>query len=183
MTRIVVHNYIPGPYKTRDTAEALAKLPALKKAKFLELLDQAGLKDVMSYLPGLTRLAVLTDTDKWNACYVPSDDEILIQSKLLDKPINTQLEVLMHEIGHRGQQVDPKTYKLYRKSGEATLRNFLAMANDVHQEDYKKNGIGAAEMVDEIFAESYSRFVLGRVIPEGLKAFWRGRLGKAQGTT
>ncbi len=85
------------------------------------------------------------------------------------------MQILLHESGHRGQKVDPETFEAFKKQGLVTEPHFLAMANDVHQKDFKKNGIEPATMADECFAESYSRYALDWPLPEKIKQFWTER--------
>jgi hypothetical protein len=130
----------------------------------------------MDYLPGLKKLTLTPDTDKWNAAYLPDNDEISIQAKFHKKPFMERVQILLHEIGHRGQfTADPETFKKFKAIGLDKVGFFLKMANQVHQEDYRKNGIKPKELADEVFAESYSRYALGLPMPAELRDFWATR--------
>jgi hypothetical protein len=54
---------------------------------------------------------------------------------------------------------------------------FLAMANEKHLEDFRRTG-KVDSVAAEVFAESYSRYMLGLGMPGHLKQFWRMRLGQ-----
>lgn len=166
--RLVVHNHFP----VRDS-DAQALPVALAWAQSKEPLKYYSAKG------GLKRLYLVDDTDQWNAAYVTDKDEIEIQRKFLAKTQFDMVQTLIHEFGHRGQAMDPATYKVFRVQGLDKLPFFLAMANDVHQKDYKENGIEPETMADEIFAESYSRFALNMPMPEPLRMFWTDRVRRA----
>jgi hypothetical protein len=132
--------------------------------------------DALHYLDGLKKLTFVNDIENyWNASYTFGDDEITIANQFHDKPFFNQVQIVLHEAGHRGQAIDPGTYKAYRAANLNKLNYFLVMANKVHRDDYKKNGISPRDMTEEIFAESYSRFALGMDMPEALRTFWLSR--------
>ena len=161
--RYVVHNHIQALDNGLDN-------------EFADALKQARAIDPMKYFPGLKRITLTPDTDKWNAAYVPDKDEMIIQAKFHKKTFMDKVQTLLHEIGHRGQfTADPATFKAFTKAGLVQIGFFLAMANAVHQEDYRKNGIGRKELADEVFAESYSRYALGLPMPADLRGFWATR--------
>jgi hypothetical protein len=137
-----------------------------------QALEQARKLDRRHYLDGLKEIVLLPDTDHWNAHYDADKDEIGVQQKLREKPIDEQVHVLLHEAGHRGHyKVDPEVYARFKKAGLVDLDAFLDMANQAHLDDYaqtgKVDGLGF-----EIFAESYARAMLGLEMPEPLGAFW-----------
>jgi hypothetical protein len=164
--RYVVHNYFP-----KRAIDSYREFP--------EAWAQAKSIDPLRYLRGLTKLTFIADVDQWNAAYIPEDDEIEIQNKFHKKTFNDKIQTLLHEGGHRGQmRVDKKTFEAMKSAGLINVPNFLAMANQVHQDDYHKNGIGSRELGDEVYAESYARFALGMGLPEGLKKFWSERVSR-----
>lgn len=163
--RFVVHNHFPA--RVLDSQK-----------EFPEAMAQARSIDPLRYLRGLKELKFIGDTDKWHADYDFDNDTITIRNKFHRKPFMDKVQILLHEIGHRGQSVDPKTFKAFKAQGLATVENFLAMANEVHREEYKKHGIGASELADECFAESYSRFALGMDMPEKIRQFWAERTSR-----
>jgi hypothetical protein len=161
--RYVVHNHFPA----RDAAI---------NNEFVDAWAQAKSIDPLQYLDGLTKLTFVRDLDHWNAAYLATTDEIEIQDKFHVKMFMDKVQTLLHEIGHRGgMRVDKATFKKFKTLGLSKRSNFLAMANKVHQEDYRVNGIAPSVMADEIFAESYSRFSLGLDMPEELREFWTER--------
>lgn len=164
--RYVVHNYFPA--RAIDSYR-----------EFPQAWAQAQSIDPLRYLRGLTKLTFVGDPDKWNASYSPGSDEITIQNKFHKKTFNDKIQTLLHEAGHRGQmRLDVATFKDMKASGLITVSNFLAMANQAHQNDYKENGISDAELADEVFAESYARYALGMDMPAGLRAFWSERVSR-----
>lgn len=162
--RYIVHNHFPRALDSGLDDE------------FASALKQARAIDPLGYFPGLKRLTLTPDTDKWNAAYSPDKDEIEIQAKFHKKTFTDKVQTLLHEVGHRGQfTADPETFKAFIKAGLNQLGFFLAMANEVHQADYKKAGIDKKDLADEVFAESYARFALGLPMPAELKSFWATR--------
>lgn len=164
--RIVLHNHFP--------ARALDSY-----REFPEAWQQAKSIDPMRYLQGLKKLTFLSDPDKWNAAYLPDSDTIEIQGKFHRKTFLDKVQTLLHEGGHRGQmKVDVPAFEEFNRRKLNKLSSFLAMANKVHQEDYRENGIDEKVRGDEVFAESYARFALGLPMPDELKSFWTERVGK-----
>lgn len=166
--KLVVHNYLPVQRAT-DGATGAGR-------HFIVAWQQAKKFDFLKYLDGLAKLTFTEDTDQWNAGYVSDKDEIVVERKFMKKTLFDMVQTLLHEGGHRGQEFDPKTFKAYEEAGLSKLEFFLAMANKVHQDDYRKNGIEPDTMRDEIFAESYSRFALSRGMPDALHKFWTERV-------
>jgi hypothetical protein len=161
MRRVVVHNH----FGTKDAVNP-SVVKALAKAKQL---------DKLGYLKGIKSIALVPDSDKWNASYEYPSDKIRVRRKFEKKTFADQVQTFLHEAGHRGQyKVDTKTYKAFKASGLGSVKNFLAMANKVHREDYAKNGID--DPVEEAFAESYARFILGLKMPPAIRKFWQQRI-------
>jgi hypothetical protein len=149
--RLIVHNYLPAS-RTSDTGAG---------RQFVHAWQQARKFDALKYLDGLAKLTFTDDVDQWNAGYSAALDEISVERKFMKKSLFDMIQTLLHEAGHRGQKFDPQTFK--------------AMANDVHQKDYREHGIKSDVMRDEVFAESYSRFALGMKMPDALYKFWTER--------
>jgi hypothetical protein len=126
-------------------------------------------------MKGLKKIRLVPDRDDWNAKYDADDDEVLLEGKFLDKPLNDMVQVLLHEAGHRGQSKDSKTYEAFKRRGLNLLSFFLAMANKAHREDYARKG-EIPNIAEEVFAESYSRFALKLDMPETLRKFWQERI-------
>jgi hypothetical protein len=163
--RLIVHNYLPAS-RTSDTGAG---------RQFVHAWQQARKFDALKYLDGLAKLTFTDDVDQWNAGYSAALDEISVERKFMKKSLFDMIQTLLHEAGHRGQKFDPQTFKAYEAAGLAKLKFFLAMANDVHQKDYREHGIKSDVMRDEVFAESYSRFALGMKMPDALYKFWTER--------
>lgn len=128
-------------------------------------------RDKMRFLKGLRRINVIPDTDQWNADYNDKTDQVTLRRKFLSKTLAEQVNILLHEAGHRGQSKNPQLFAAFKKAGLGTVKDFRAMANAVHQKDYIKNGIANPD--EEAFAESYSRFCLDLPMPNAVRAFWR----------
>ena len=168
MLRVVVHNYLPvGHWRAIDSRD-----------EFARVYQEAARIDPMRYLKGLTKVRLVKDDDKWNADYGFDDDIITIRDKFHKKPFRDRVQILLHEAGHRGQALDPTAFEAFKREGLVTEPHFLAMANEVHQDDFKANGIEPDIMADECFAESYSRYALGWELPEPIKSFWTRRINR-----
>lgn len=137
-------------------------------------LTRARQLDELHYLRGLTSFRSIPDRTKWHAAYDPDRDEVETEAKFEQLGFDAQVQVLMHEAGHRGQEVDAPTYEAFKAAHFNQLSLFLAMANPVHLRDFEKKR-HVDGLASEIFAESYSRFVLGMEMPEVLRAFWTMR--------
>jgi hypothetical protein len=129
-------------------------------------------RDRLQYLRGIKSVKLLNDHDQWNAAYDPNTDTIELEQKFDAKPLAEKVEILLHEAGHRGERLEPETYLAYQEARLSSVESFLSMANCVHQKDFAENGIEPSVMAQEEFAESYSRFCLGRDMPESLREFW-----------
>jgi phage-related protein (TIGR01555 family) len=129
--------------------------------------------DTLGYLKGLRSLILVPDRDVWNAEYDPDDDAVIIQQKAMDLPAGEHVRIFLHEGGHRAQyKVARKTFSAFKRAGLGTLAQFKAMANEVHQEQYRKTG-KVQDLIGEVFAESYARFILGMNMPNELLDFWK----------
>lgn len=164
--RYVIHNHFP--VRTVDSYR-----------EFPEAWAQARSIDPLRYLQGLKKISFIGDDDKWNADYNPENDTITVRNKFHKKTFMDKVQTLLHEGGHRGQmKVDKPTFEALKQSGLVTRKNFLAMANQVHQDDFKENNISDPGLADEVFGESYARFALGMSMPEGLRKFWEERVSR-----
>jgi hypothetical protein len=159
MRRVIIHNYV----RVRDAVSASTK-EALAKARSI---------DPLKYCVGIKCIRLVNDTDNWNAAYLFDKDRIELQNKFERKTFDDKVQTLLHELGHRGQVKDPDTYKAFCDQGLGSEKNFLAMCNKTHRDDYEKNGIDNPH--EEAFAESYARFALGLPMPPAIKAFWEKR--------
>lgn len=112
---------------------------------------------------------------RWHAQY--GDGEIVLFENFSKLSFTAQVQTILHEAGHRGQDVDKATYKEFKRRHEGKLGSFLHMANDAHLQDYEKTG--KVDSVDaEVFAESYARFCLNLNMPAELAEFWRERVSR-----
>lgn len=143
-----------------------------------DALDRAILADraALGYLRGLKTLRVIRDKDNWNGEYLPDGDAVIIQRKLLARPLADRVRVIVHEGGHRAQfKVDRPTFERFCDRGLDRKEFFLVMANEVHREDYLRTG-RVEDLGGEVFSESYARFALGMAMPSSLREFWKARL-------
>lgn len=138
-----------------------------------EALAKARSIDPLKYCVGIKCIRLVPDTDNWNAAYVFAEDRIELQGKFEKKPFDDKVQTLLHEMGHRGQVKDADTFRAFQDQGLGSEKNFLAMCNKTHRDDFKKNGIENPD--EEAFAESYARFALGLPMPAAIKAFWEKR--------
>jgi hypothetical protein len=152
---VVVHNH----FRAKDSVNVVPKA-----------LQQAQRIDPLKYLEGVKRIVLAPDRDDWNAKYDPKTDEIILERKFANKTFSDMVLTLLHEGGHRGQSIDPDTYKEFKARGLNQKSYFLAMANVVHQRK------GTDNIAEEVFAESYARFALKADMPEALRKFWQERI-------
>lgn len=131
-------------------------------------------RDRLGYLEGLKLLRAVPDHDRWHAQYDPDNDAITVESKFGRAGDAEKLHVLLHEVGHRGQEVDPETYAAFKERHLNQLSAFLDMANPTHLHDFEEKG-KVEGLASEVFAESYARFMLGLPMPERLRLFWSER--------
>lgn len=150
-----------------DAALPFAEMPALA---------EAAARDRLGYLDGLKRVTLLPDVDQWNAAYDFANDGIVVQGKFADKDDLDKVQTMLHEGGHRGQVVDGSTFEDFKRRGLGSVENFLAMANQVHRDDYERTGTVDGQE-DEAFAESYARACLGLDMPPAIAEFWSQRFG------
>lgn len=146
-------------------------------------LDEQLHRDVLRHAQDFDKLGYLTgaeietsDADYWNAHYDFDNDVIGLRKAFFTLSFHEQVHVLLHEAGHRGQELDADAYDEFRRLGLDRLKSFVQMANRVHLEDYAKTGEVDGGVPAEVFAESYARWCLDREMPEELRAFWDSRL-------
>lgn len=138
-----------------------------------KILQKAKASDVFDFAVGLKRIKLVADTDRWHAS--TENGTVTLEHKFSELPRDEQIHILLHELGHVGQQIAPKLYAEFMYDHEAKLTSFIAIANKVHLKDFRRtkrveSGLGA-----EVFAESYARYCLGLSMPEDLKAFWESK--------
>lgn len=144
-----------------------------RDANALTVLARAAPDDRLNFLRGIRRVALSDRDDGWHAHYDGDEDVITLQPMFWEQPTDVRQQILLHEAGHRGQHRAPDTYRAFLDAGHATLANFLGMANDAHLDDWTERGIKRDELASEAFAESYSRFCLGRAMPDDVRRFWK----------
>lgn len=157
-----------------DTARADSAAAEVSGLSDIEssALSRARALDRLGYLDGVSAVRSVPDRDQWNAQYDDRSDAIELQHKIRQKPHAEVVHILLHEIGHRGQEVDRRTFQAFRRAHLARMRSFLAMANEVHLEDFARRGKVDGGAPAEIFAESYARAMTGAEMPEELRRFW-----------
>jgi hypothetical protein len=131
--------------------------------------------DRLGYLRGLKRVRAIPDRDKWHAKYDEDEDEIELETKFYEKPRAEQMRILLHEAGHRGQEVDPEAYEAFKRLGLNRESAFVAMANPTHLKGFARRGDVDGGFAAEVFAESYARWTLGLDMPGELQLFWDER--------
>lgn len=134
--------------------------------------------DRLGYMKGLSKIELEPDRDKWNANYDPDKDTITLEGKFEAKDDAEKLHIMLHEIGHRGQNKDAETYEDFKRRGLNQEQYFLEMANPVHLRDFRCRG-HVDNIAEEVFAESYARYVLGLPMPLELHEFWREWVARA----
>lgn len=159
------------------TARADARIEETKLVDLdeatLAALAEAAARDRMGWLAGLRRVVMVPDRDQWNAQYDDARDEIELQAKFSKLSPDAKVQTLVHEIGHRGQSLEPKLFARFRRAHLDRLSAFASMANPVHVEDFERRGVVDGGVAAEVFAESYSRAMTGRPAPADLLEFWR----------
>jgi len=131
--------------------------------------------DVLGYTHGMGGVKETPDRNQWHAQYQPDDDTITLQKKFEELPFPDRLHIALHEIGHRGQSIDPEAFEAFKRLHVNKAEDFMAMANPVHLEDFRRRK--TVDAVDsEAFAESYARFLLDLDMPIELHGFWRDRM-------
>ena len=140
-----------------------------------DVIEEATARDRLGYLRGIKTIKTIPDRDDWHAKYDPDEDEIELENKFFVQDRVAKLHVLLHEAGHRGQEVDPDFYEAFKRLGLNRESAFEAMANPVHMREFKKRGDVDGGYAAEVFAESYARWTLGLAIPGELERFWSER--------
>lgn len=140
---------------------------------------EAKTADRLGFLAGARVVATGTD-GKWHASYDPDTDRIETHSKFETLPADERLHVMLHEAGHRGQEIEPALYETFKAAHLNDLPSFLEMANPVHLRDFEEKGHVDGGIATEVFAESYARAVLGLPMPEPLREFWMVRLAASR---
>lgn len=140
--------------------------------------EEAERLDRMGYLRGLAEVREAPDTDEWHAQYDPGTDKIVVQAKIEREDLPKQIHVLLHEAGHRGQEIDPESYQEFKRRHLDIVASFESMANQVHLREFARTG-KIDGLADEVFAESYAHNALGLPMPVELRRFWRERLEAA----
>jgi hypothetical protein len=135
--------------------------------------QEAADLDQLGYLEGLAGVREVADVNQWNSDYDPDRDGITLQAKFNGKSFYDKVQTLLHEAGHRGQEVDADTYEAFKRMGENKLSFFVAIANPTHLKDFERHGI--KDIAEEVFAESYARSMLGLEMPAELAEFWQER--------
>ena len=141
-----------------------------KLIEAIEPLDRLG------YMHGLKGVVLGREQGNWHAQYDPDKQKIVLYPQFFEADAPEQIHILLHEVGHRGQDVDKSTYRLFKIRHLNRLPLFLSIANKKHLEDFCRTG-KVDSIAAEAFAESYSRAVLGLELPGELAEFWRRRLG------
>lgn len=153
-------------------AQAAARADAMDPPSFLEEVEEL---DRLGYMRGMKGIRVVPDKNEWHAQYDPDTDQVEVQVKFGDQPFDGKVHILLHEAGHRGQDVDPSTYEDFKRRHMNTMPNFLDMANQVHLHDLHKRG-KVDSIAAEVFAESYARAMMGLDMPDELAKFWGERI-------
>lgn len=141
--------------------------------------EKAVAADRLGYARGIAGVSVVADRDAWHARYDPETRTVVAQQKLDREPRDGQKRILLHEIGHRGQEADPETYEAFKALGLDRLQDFLAIANRAHLEDFKRRGV-VDGLAAETFAESYMRACLDVEQPAELREFWEERFARGR---
>jgi hypothetical protein len=137
------------------------------------LLTQAREFDRMGYSLGLRAVRIVPDRSKWHSYYDPSRDEVATEGKFWRESRDERLHMMLHEIGHRGQDADRAGYEKFKRLHLNKMSDFDAMANPVHLRDERAGHLH--DVAEEVWAESYARWCLGLPMPGELKEFWDER--------
>ena len=139
-----------------------------------ELLQEAVSADRMGFLRGAKRIEIIPDTDQWHG---DTDKGVIrLEAKFEGMAPTDQIHVLMHEIGHAGQDAYPEIFRQFKRKHDARLAYFVDMANATHMADFQRTGKIDGGLADEVFAESYARYCLALPLPAELAAFWRSKM-------
>jgi|GEM_PF-427378 hypothetical protein len=140
-----------------------------------EIFRKALRRDALGYFVGVTDVRFVDDRDAWHASYESDDDSVEIQRKFDQLPAMDRVQILLHEAGHRGQEIDPGTYAEFKRRHLNKIGSFLEMANRIHLDDLRRRG-KVDSVASEVFAESYARFMLKLPLPAELAQFWEERM-------
>ena len=133
--------------------------------------------DLMRYFDGLKRIAPKPGESEWHAEYDEERDQIVLHPSFEDLSETEKVETLLHEAGHRGEQIDPQSFGEFKTRHLDDLSSFESIANPVHLAEFKRTGKIDSGLASEVFAESYARAMLGLPMPYRLREFWDDRLG------
>lgn len=129
-------------------------------------------RDKFGFHRGLKKIILRQDHDQWNGCYIPDGDRIEFQAKLWRRGDREQVQVVLHEFGHRGQRHGgAELFMRFKQLKLGTLDAFRRIANATHLEDYAATG-KVDDLPAEVWAESYARFCLDLPLPDELQEFW-----------
>lgn len=142
-------------------------------AAVITLLKIARRLDRMGYSLGLRDVRIVPDRSKWHSYYDFGRDRIVTEGKFWRAPAAERLHMMLHEIGHRGQDADRSGYEKFKRLHENNLSSFEAMANPAHLRDERDGHLH--DIAEEVWAESYARWCLGLPMPAELKEFWDAR--------
>jgi hypothetical protein len=133
--------------------------------------------DLMRYFDGLKRIAPVPGESEWHSEYDEERDQIVLHPSFEDLSETEKVETLLHEAGHRGEQIDPQSFGEFKTRHLDDLSSFESIANPVHLAEFKRTGKIDSGLASEVFAESYARAMLGLPVPSRLREFWDDRLG------
>lgn len=156
-----------------------ARADAIEDGTAFDALDQARKRDRLGFLRGLKRIRMVPDHDQWHAQYDDEADEIVLQEKFDALDFADQVQVLLHEAGHRGQA--RPLYDEFKRDHLNRLSSFVAIANQVHLKDLAEHGEVDGGVAAEVFAESYARAMLRLPLPDELAVFWARHAPPAPG--
>jgi len=108
---------------------------------------------------------------KWHAQFDEDTKRITIFPSFWTLDDDNQVEVLLHEAGHAGQVADPALFAKFKREHEATLKNFLPIANEAHLHDFEEKG-HVDGLAAEVWAESYAHHCMRLNMPAPLAKFW-----------
>jgi hypothetical protein len=137
------------------------------------LLVEARKCDRLDFSIGLRGVRIAPDRSRWHSFYDPGKDEVTTEAKFWRESALERLHMFVHEIGHRGQEVDRSGYERFKHLHLNKLSNFESMANPVHLRDERAGHLH--DIAEEVWAESYARWCLGLPMPAELKGFWDER--------
>ena len=138
-------------------------------------IDDALSKIPQKYLEGLNALYVVGgDGFLGSAVYIPvnkskgyASDEIMLMGGWLKKNSSERQQELLHEIGHRVQNITDK--KAFSEFKQKDLGKFF---KDVTKPEFIGN-YKKSHYAGETFSESFSRYYLNKDQPKELQDFWR----------